>query len=108
MNKNCSVRNRPMLPSSVAQSQNVGKYIAQLEGTKSRCRLVTTITNRSTHMPRFTDKATKKRATVFVRTFCDQSNCGTTQFSAIKPQKTHPYEPNARWCIIALSKTSPL
>src|SRR5438309_11419358 len=36
MNKNRSVRNNPMLPKSVAQSQMVGVYIFQLEGTKSR------------------------------------------------------------------------
>src|SRR5438477_479209 len=36
MKRNRSVRNNPMLPKSVAQSQMVGVYIFQLEGTKSR------------------------------------------------------------------------
>ena len=53
-------------------------------------RLVTTITKRSTHMPMFADNATKKSNRSFVRTFRDQSNCGITQLSVIKHQKTQP------------------
>src|SRR2546423_11648037 len=36
MKRNKSVRKRPMLPKSVAQSHMVGVYIFQLDGTKSR------------------------------------------------------------------------
>src|SRR5689334_17530999 len=100
MNRNCRVRKRPTLPSNVAQSQIVGTYMAQLEGTKSRCKLVTTMTNRSTHIPRFTERATRKRASSWVRTRLDQSNCGTIQFRVIKPQKTQPYGPKARFHIM--------
>src|SRR5947208_13367481 len=90
-------RNKPRLPKNAAQSQKVGTYNAQLEGTKSRCRLVATITNRSTHIPRFADNATKKSSQGVVRIFRDQSNCGITQLSAIKVQKTQPYGPKARF-----------
>src|SRR6202012_4090502 len=46
-NNTRSVRNNPMLPKKVAQSQTVGLYMPHAEGVKSRCKLTTTITNRS-------------------------------------------------------------
>ena len=46
----------------------------QADGVKSRCRLVTTMTKRSTHMPMLTASATKNRAMVLVRMFFDQSS----------------------------------
>src|SRR5207244_13086494 len=45
--------NRPIVPRNVDQSQNVGWYIPHDEGRKSRCRLVTMMMNRSSHMPTF-------------------------------------------------------
>src|SRR5216684_1269046 len=53
-NRKIRVTNMPMVPMNVAQSQNVGLYRPQAEGTKSRVRLMTTITKRSSHMPIFT------------------------------------------------------
>src|SRR5438045_1794639 len=102
------VRNKPMLPIRVAQSQTVGTYSLQLEGTKSRAKLVITMTNRSTHIPTFTERATKNSARVLVRTLGHQSNCGMTQLRAIKPQKIQPYGPKARFFIMDCSNTSPL
>ena len=49
--------NRPIVPTKVDQSQNVGAYMPHDEGRKSRCRLVTTMTKRSSHMPTFTTSA---------------------------------------------------
>src|SRR5437870_2193624 len=63
MKRNRSVRNNPTLPRSVAQSQIVGKYMRQAEGTKSRCKLVTMMTKRSSHMPRLIDNAIRNSAT---------------------------------------------
>src|SRR5262249_21078279 len=40
-NRNSSVRNRPIVPTNVDQSQNVGSYMPQDEVRKSRWRLVT-------------------------------------------------------------------
>src|SRR5439155_18285025 len=107
-NRNSSDKNKPMLPKSVAQSQKVGKYICQLEGRKSRCKLVTTMTKRSTHIPRFTDRAMKNRTTGLVRTPFDQSACGTTTLRKIKVQKIHAYGPRARFAIMERSNSSPL
>src|SRR5438132_13331629 len=97
-----------MLPRRVAQSQNVGAYMAQLEGTKSRCRLVKTMTKRSSHMPMFADNATKNRARGLVRILRDQSSCGIAQLSAMRSKKANPYGPKMRFFIMYCSKTSPL
>src|SRR4029077_17620781 len=53
-NRKSRVTNMPMVPMNVAQSQNVGVQRPQAEGTKSRVRLMTTMTKRSSHMPIFT------------------------------------------------------
>src|SRR5436853_7634618 len=58
MKRYSSVRKRPIDPKSVIQSHLVGAYIRQIEGMKSRCRLITTITKRSSHMPQLMIKAT--------------------------------------------------
>src|SRR6187200_843924 len=50
-NKNNKQKNNPSDPSKVAQSKNVGEYIPHDDGRKSRCKLVTTITKRSSHIP---------------------------------------------------------
>ena len=42
-NRNSSVRNSPIVPTNVDQSQNVGAHMPHDEGRKSRCRLVTMI-----------------------------------------------------------------
>ena len=42
------------MPINIDQSNIVGEYIAQLDGTKSRCKLVTIITKRSNHIPTLT------------------------------------------------------
>src|SRR6185369_16854402 len=78
MNRKISVAKSPTLPSKVAQSQIVGMNRPQADGVKSRCRLVITMTNRSSHMPRFTDRATKKRATGLVRIRRDHNSWGTS------------------------------
>src|SRR5919199_612034 len=60
MNKNKSVKNKPMVPKNIEKSKIVGRYMPHEEGTKSRCRLVTMMTNRSNHMPTLTNIATPK------------------------------------------------
>src|SRR5437879_8083140 len=108
MNKINRVRNNPMLPKRVAQSQTVGKNIPHDDGTKSRCKLVTTMTNLSIHIPRLIANATKKSATRFRRMRADQSACGTNTLKNISAQKIQPYGPNARLVIMYGTKMSPL
>src|SRR5439155_3005785 len=108
MNKNSSVRNKPTLPNNVAQSQMVGKNIPHDDGTKSRCKLVMTITKRSSHIPRLMDNATRNSAMRLRRTRADQSACGISTFTSISSQKIQPYGPNARLVIMYCSKMSPL
>src|SRR5437016_4144331 len=78
MNRKKSVKKRPRVPTYVDQSQKVGWYMPHDEGRKSRCRLVTTITKRSSHMPTLTNMATMNRPTTPVRTILIQMNWGAT------------------------------
>src|SRR5207249_5864718 len=71
-NRNNSVRNSPIVPMKVDQSQIVGLYLPHAEGRKSRCRLVTTMMNRSSHMPTFTRSEMPKRIRTLVRTRLNQ------------------------------------
>src|SRR3954453_24163944 len=46
-----SVKKNPSVPMNIVQSKIVGEYIAQDDGRKSCCKLVTMITKRSSHIP---------------------------------------------------------
>src|SRR5438045_7913559 len=61
---------------------------------KSRCRLVTTMTNRSSHMPTFTMTAMAKSTIGLVRTRLNQSACGTTMLQKMSAQYVGAYGPN--------------
>ena len=75
-NRNSSVRNRPIVPTKVDQSQNVGWYMPHDDGRKSRCRLVTMMTNRSSHMPTLTISEMTNSDGTLVRTRLNHSTCG--------------------------------
>ena len=102
------MRNKPTLPNNVAQSQIVGVYIAQLDGTKSRCRLVTTMTKRSIHMPMFTDERDEEKRDRIGAHASRPERLRDQTLNSISAQKTQPYGPNARLAIMNCSKTSPL
>ena len=86
MNRNMSARKSPIVPTNVAQSQIVGKYIPQDEGRKSRWRLVTTMTNRSSHIPIDTTTAIPNSTGGLVRTRLNQRSCGATMLQSISDQ----------------------
>ena len=56
------------------------------EGRKSRLRLVTTMTKRSSHMPTFTTSAMQNSSGMFVRTFLNHSVCGMTPLQKMRNQ----------------------
>src|SRR5690606_9101888 len=85
-NRNISQTNRPIVPTYVIQSQIVPEYMLQDEGRKSRERLVTTITYRSSHIPMLTTMAMANSRPMFVRTFLNQSSWGTTPLQKISAQ----------------------
>src|SRR5476649_1165778 len=85
-NRNSSDRNRPIVPRNVDQSQNVGAYRPHDEGRKSRCKLSTMITNRSSHMPTFTTSAMMNRLGMLVRICLNHSSCGMTTLQRISAQ----------------------
>src|SRR5262245_24492747 len=76
MNKNNRARNSPNVPTYIDQSQIVPEYRPQLEGKKSRLRLSTMITYRSSHMPMLTTIAITKSSVGLERTDFSHSACG--------------------------------
>src|SRR5262245_21403349 len=95
-NRNSSARNKPMVPTYVAQSHVVGAYRPHDEGRKSRWSDVTTMTKRSSHMPTFTISETMKRRSGFVLNFLNQSNCGVSALQTSSAQYAGPYGPVIR------------
>ena len=86
MKRKKSIVNKPIVPKNVIRSQRVGQYIPHDEGRKSRCRLVTTISNRSSHMPTLTNIEMKKSIAGDVRMLLIHRNCGITMLQRIRDQ----------------------
>src|SRR5947209_6926396 len=86
MNRNSRATKSPIVPANIVQSQMRGAYMPQAEGMKSRCRLTTTITNRSSHMPMFTTRDITNSAGTLVRTFRNHKSCGARMLQAISAQ----------------------
>src|SRR6185437_8192960 len=78
-----SSTNVPSDPKSVDQSQKVGTKACQLDGRNDRCRLVTMIMNRSSHMPTLMITVMMKSATGLARTRRNQIDCGTMTLQKI-------------------------
>jgi hypothetical protein len=101
-NRNNSARNSPLVPMKVDQSQNVGAYMPHDEGRKSRCRLVTMMMRRSSHMPTLTTSDNTKSTTTLSRTRFSQRIWGATTLQKSSPQYANAYGPVSR-----LSGTNP-
>src|SRR5262249_4834448 len=67
---------KPMVPTKTITSHLVNQYMPHALGIKSRCRLITTITKRSSHIPLLTTTATMKSFQGLERTLLNHSNCG--------------------------------
>ena len=59
-------------------AHDIAELSVKLDGRKSRCRLVTTMTNRSNHMPTFTRITTGYISNADRRIFLNHSNWGTS------------------------------
>src|SRR5262245_16148969 len=66
--RNSRVTNNPMVPMKVDQSQKVGRYMPHADGMKSRCKLVTMIMKRSSHIPMLTISDKTNRVGTLLRT----------------------------------------
>ena len=86
----------------------VGLNRPQDEGRKSRCKLVTTMTNRSSHMPMFTTIEITKRIGTLVRTLLNHRNCGVTTLQKMSSAYAHQYGPVMRFHIMNVSYRLPL
>src|SRR5262245_346840 len=84
------------------QSTQVGVYMAQLDGRKSRWSEVTMMMKRSHHIPTLIKTDATHIAARFVRTRRDQNSCGTATLQNIMSQKTGAYGPPRR-----LAKANP-
>src|SRR5258708_2399077 len=73
MKKKNSIVNRPMVPIKIIRSHLVYQYMPQELGRKSRCRLVTTITKRSSHIPVLTTSDTRNNCQGVERTLFSHS-----------------------------------
>src|ERR1022692_485047 len=85
-NRNSSVRNNPIEPTKVITSHLVGVYIPHDDGRKSRCRLVTTMMKRSSHMPTPTISDIIHKATALARNRLDHNIWGARALQAISVQ----------------------
>jgi hypothetical protein len=74
MNRKNSDRNRPIVPASMPKSHRVGAYMSHDEGRKSRCRLVTMMMNRSSHIPTFTRRESRNSRGMLSRTLRNQNS----------------------------------
>src|SRR6185436_10380117 len=92
-NRNSSARNSPIVPANVEMSHTVGENMPQDEGRKSRWRLVTMITNRSSHMPMLMTIERTKSAAAFSRMRLNQSSCGIATLQRSSSQYDTRYGP---------------
>ena len=74
MNRRNNVENTPKVPKKVNKSTTVGEKYPQLEGRKSRERVVFAITKRSNHMPTFTKMEMTQTRGVFSRMALNQNS----------------------------------
>src|ERR1700694_5796776 len=86
MNRKNNKVKKPMVPMKIIRSHLVNQYIPQELGRKSRCRLVTTITKRSSRIPVLTTRATQKSFQGVERTLLNHSNCGIAILQRINIQ----------------------
>src|SRR3954463_13748655 len=96
MNRKNSARNSPIVPRNIPKSHRVGAYMPHDEGRKSRCRLVTIMTNRSSHMPTLTTSDRTKRSGTLVRARFIHKTCGTITLHVMSSQYVHQYGPVMR------------
>ena len=76
------------VPSRMIQSHSVGTKMPQADGMKSWCRLDTTISTRSIHMPRLTTRLRANSSATLRRARRHHSSCGTSTLQAIIDQYT--------------------
>ena len=76
------VKKSPKEPSRMATSTRLGVYIVQELGRKSRCRLETTMTKRSNHIPTFTRIETVSSTGMLRRRRRTQSSWGMATLQA--------------------------
>src|SRR6185437_1110121 len=83
INRKNSNTKKPMVPTRVMMSHLVHQYIPHELGRKSRFRLSTTITKRSSHIPVCTIVDTRNNIQGVERTLLNQSDCGAMMLQKI-------------------------
>ncbi|MND02642.1 hypothetical protein D3C83_221010 [compost metagenome] len=75
-----------MVPANMPKSHRVGSYMSHDEGRKSRCRLVTMMMKRSSHMPTLTNSDRTKSSGMLSRTLRNQNSWIITALMAMSDQ----------------------
>src|SRR5262249_19917739 len=86
INRNSNAKKNPIVPMNIAQSHWLGEYMPHDDGRKSRWRLVTTMTKRSSHIPILTNTEINHRNKTFPRIFLNHRNCGVRPLQRISAQ----------------------
>src|SRR5687767_5172060 len=89
-----SVKKKPIVPINIDQSNTVGEYIAHELGRKSRFKLVTIITNRSSHIPIETTIEIMNSQNGLSRNRLNHSNWIDNPLHKISSQYDHQYGPS--------------
>src|SRR5262249_1102043 len=108
MKRNVINMNWPIVPKNKPKSQRVGEYKVQDDGRKSRLKLTTIITKRSSHIPTLIDIEMPNSQYTLVRIGRIQSSCGMRIFVRMSSQYAQPIGPMARLIIMYRSQWLPL
>src|SRR5215213_7123151 len=93
-NRKISEKKNPSVPMNIDQSMIVGEYIAHEDGRKSRFKLVTMMTNLSSHMPTLTTSEIMNSQNGLSRKRLNQSSWIDMPLHRINSQYDHQYGPS--------------
>src|SRR5687767_14532821 len=93
-NRKISEKKKPIVPINIDRSITVGEYIAHDDGRKSRFKLVTMITKRSSHIPRLTTSEIMNSQNGLSRNRLNHRSWIDIPLHRISSQYDHQYGPS--------------
>src|SRR5215217_647891 len=91
------MKNQPNDPSRMPKSTHVRRYPPHCQGSNSCESDGTTITKRSNHMPRLMNSDRMNSHVVLRRSFCENSDSGSTMLQMSMIHAAHAHWPNTRF-----------
>ncbi len=101
------MKNQPKLPSRMPMSTHVGRYVPHCHGSNSCDSDGMMMTNRSNHMPMLMNSDRMNSHVGLRRSFCENSDSGSTQLQVSMIHAAHAHWPNARCHQYSCSKLVP-